>query len=246
MNKRWIIGILLVAAVAAFVLLGKHKEEPVAEAPVEETAPTDEVPLHPLPKPTPHLSPGPAVSPAPDSEAALTPLPDTVPFEKRLADLAGCLKLRDIKPGEESENLDFFSLNSSLANKFGGIKAQTDMWASTELQTANGGRRRLFVDFRQDQPSLRYLEVQKDGTQKNIDLAPDQMAEPSDSLIASLEADGQILGRARERLISYEYGQKIQVREVDGKIYSFKVTQGAKTFSCNPDSSKNMDCSCNE
>ena len=106
--------------------------------------------------------------------------------------------------------------------------------------------RRLFADFRQDRPYLRYLEVQKDGSQKNIELTPEQMAEPSESLIASLESDGQILGRARERVVSYQYGQKIQVREVDGKIYSFKVTQGNKTFSCNPDPQKHLNCSCSE
>jgi hypothetical protein len=179
-------------------------------------------------------------------ETLSPPVPDVIPFEKRLDELAACLKLRGIKAGEEAENLDFFSLNASLSNKFGGLKDQVDLWASTEIQTPNGVRRRIFADFRQGQPSLRYFEIQKDGSQKNLELSQEQMTEPSESLIASLESDGQILGRARERLVTYEYGQQIQVREVDGKVYSFKVVQGPKTFSCNRDSSKNLNCSCAE
>ena len=244
---RWIIGLLLVSAVAIGILLGRHDDvTPSASDDHNEAEPSA---AHPTIQASPAVATAtsvPAPTPATASENIIAPATDSVPFEKRLEDLAGCLKLRDIKASEESENLDFFSLNASLSNKFGGIKRQEDLWASTELQTSNGTRRRLFVDFRQAQPSLRYLEVQQDGSQKNLDLSPDQMAEPSESLIASLESDGQILGRARERLISYQYGQKIQVREVDGKVYSFKVTQGAKTFSCGPDGSKNMNCLCTE
>jgi hypothetical protein len=246
MNIRWVFGILLVAAIATLLLFGRREEAPlndranVAEIqkPVRPTIPT----LTPVATATPI----PASTPVTNAEVLSVPLPDEMPFEKRLDDLATCLKLRAIKASEESENLDFFSLNSSLSNKFGGIKDQADLWASTEIQTSGGGRRRLFADFRQERPSLRYLEVQKDGTQKNLELSPEQMAEPSESLIASLESDGQIIGRARERLVSYQYGQKIQLREVDGKIYSFKVTQGNKTFSCNPDPQKHLNCNCLE
>lgn len=246
MNIRWIFGILLVSAVAVLFLFGKRNEAPLNDRANVATSVTPVQVSASAATPTPSLTPTPTFAPAVNTESLSTPLVDAVPFEKRLEDLATCLNLRAIKASEESENLDFFSLNSSLTNKFGGIKDQTDLWASTEIQTPAGIRRRLFADFRQDRPSLRYLEVQKDGTQKNIELTPDQMTEPSESLIASLESDGQIVGRARERLVSYQYGQKIQLREVDGKIYSFKVTQGNKTFSCGPDASKNLSCGCTE
>ncbi|MNL32774.1 hypothetical protein D3C87_1546480 [compost metagenome] len=228
------------------LLFGRREEAPLNDrANVAETN-TPEATPRPSVTPTATVIPTPASSPNASSETLAVPLPDIVPFEKRLEDLATCLKLRAIKASEESENLDFFSLNSSLTNKFGGIKNQADLWASTEIQTSTGVRRRLFADFRQGQPSLRYLEVQKDGSQKNIELTAEQMTEPSESLIASLESDGQILGRVRERLISYQYGQKIQVREVDGNIYSFKVTQGNKTFSCDPGPQKQLNCGCSE
>jgi hypothetical protein len=246
MNIRWVFGILLVAAVATLLLFGRRKE-----APLNDQANTAKTPVSAL---TPHVSatpvatvtPTPTGTPVTQTETLSAPVPDAMPFAKRLDDLATCLKLRAIKASEEAENLDFFSLNASLSNKFGGIKEQADLWASTEIQTASGARRRVFADFRQDRPSLRYLEVQKDGTQKNLELSADQMAEPSESLIASLESDGQIIARARERLVSYQYGQKIQIREVDGKVYSFKITQGSKTFSCGPDAGKNLTCACTE
>ena len=248
MNIRWVFGLLLISAVAVLLIFGRRKEAPLNDrANVAATATPEQLNSHsatPMPSstPTPVGTPNSAVN----ADSLPLPLPDQVPFEKRLEDLAGCLKLRAIKASEESENLDFFSLNSSLTNKFGGIKEQTDLWASTEIQTSTGVRRRLFADFRQDRPSLRYLEVQKDGTQKNLELTPEQMTEPSESLIASLESDGQIVGRARERVVSYQYGQKIQIREVDGKIYSFKVSQGNKTFSCDPDPQRQFNCGCSE
>lgn len=245
MNIRWVFGFLIVSAIATLLLFGRREEAPLNDrANVVETNATEATPKPTL-APT-AVTPTPTNTPTTSSESLPVPLPDAVPFEKRLEDLATCLKLRAIKASEESENLDFFSLNSSLTNKFGGIKNQADLWASTEIQTPAGVRRRLFADFREGQPSLRYLEVQKDGSQKNIELTPDQMSEPSESLIASLEADGQILGRARERLVTYQYGQKIQMREVDGKIYSFKVTQGNKTFSCSPDPQKQLNCGCSD
>lgn len=246
MNIRWIFGFLLVSAIATLLLFGKREEAPLNDrANSTETSTPEPTPLPSL-TPTATTTPTPVNTPIANSESLAIPLPDTVPFEKRLEDLATCLKLRAIKANEESESLDFFSLNASLTNKFGGIKDQVDLWASTEIQTPTGARRRLFADFRQNQPALRYLEVQKDGSQKNIDLTPEQMTEPSESLIASLEADGQILGRARERVVSYQYGQKIQMREVDGKVYSIKVTQGNKTFSCNPDPQRQLNCSCSD
>ena len=243
MNIRWTFAILIILAVGVFLIFGRRHEAPLNEranvvgspAPVATAAPVQ------ASTPVPVLGTSTA-----KTENFKAPKPDEAPFKQRLEDLSSCLQLRDIKPGPDSPILSFATLNNSLVTKFGGLKQQSDLWASTEIQTPTGARRRLLADFRQEQPSLHYLEIQPDGTQKDLELTPEQSADPSESLIASLEADGKILAKARERLISYQNGQTIQVREVEGQVYSFTVQQGAKSYSCTRDTEQDLNCTCTE
>ncbi|MFS4460214.1 hypothetical protein [Bdellovibrio sp. HCB2-146] len=189
----------------------------------------------------------------PSHELAQTPSTENdpgalaVPFENRLQEIADCLKIKPGKPDEDSTDMDFFSLNSALAEKFGGYRDEDDLWASTELKTPSGEHRRLLIDFREGQPALRYVVVQPDGSQKNIELTPEQSNEPSEALIASLESDGQVTGRARARVVNYAYGQQLTLQEIDGKIYSYKLSQGDKVYSCQrPTKTGVPNCSCGD
>lgn len=244
MKSRWPF-LILVSLLGLCLLWVLTKKDPATENISQEEVPTETSASNSA------TSPGSAQDLAMTHEEAQNPSTENdpgalaVPFENRLQEIANCLKIKPGKPDEDSTDMDFFSLNSALADKFGGYRDEDDLWASTELKTPSGEHRRLLIDFREGQPALRYVIVQPDGSQKNIELTPEQANEPSEALLASLESDGQVTGRARSRVVNYVYGQQLTLQEVDGKIYSYKLSQGDKVYSCQrPTKTGIPNCSC--
>lgn len=124
-----------------------------------------------------------------------------------------------------------------LRTSLGEPVLQTEDWSEVELQTSSGERRRMHVgmDYSGDDRIVRRLTYEKylaDGSKEAIPLAPEQAIDPSDTIIATIESDGQALNRQRFQRIYFENGEEILVRELNGQAVDLEVNRGGRQFKC--------------
>lgn len=170
-------------------------------------------------------------------------------FQKSVKDMAECLNMKVATLDPQAEiNFDYF--NSVISADLGDIVAQNEDWSATDLRTKSGEIRRIYIETKTDanaEPhrSLKYLAMSPGGGQKELPLSKEQMENPSDTLIASLESDGDIIGRSSSRRIFYQNGDDLLLVERNGKIFSFELPHDGKTFRCTgADAASTMQCQC--
>lgn len=170
-------------------------------------------------------------------------------YQQSLKQMAECLniKIEDLDPQAEI-NFDYF--NSVISADLGDIVAQIEEWSAVDIRTNSGDIRRIYIESsRSGEPDpervLKYYSISPGGEHTELPLAKDQMSSPLDSLLASLEKDGDVIGRSVSRRIFYQNGDDLLLVERNGKIYSFQLPHEGKTFSCTAaDSSSTMTCQC--
>lgn len=170
-------------------------------------------------------------------------------YQKNLKEMAECLNMKvGVLDPQAEINFDYF--NSVISADLGDIVAQAEEWSAIDIRTQAGEIRRIYVENStsgeaEPQRKLKYYSMGSGGEQKELPLSKDQMSSPSDSLIASLEKDGDVIGRSVSRRIFYQNGDDLLLVERNGKIYSFQLPHDGKTFSClGADSSSTMKCQC--
>lgn len=124
-----------------------------------------------------------------------------------------------------------------LRTSLGEPVLQTEDWSEVELQTPSGERRRVHVgmDYSGDDRIVRRLTYERylpDGSKEPIQLAPEQAIDPSDTIIATIESDGQATTRQRFQRIYFENGEEILVREQNGQAVDLEVNRGGRQFKC--------------
>lgn len=171
-------------------------------------------------------------------------------FQNHLKEMAQCLSIKINSLDPQSE-LSFETFNAAISPDLGDVLAQKNAWTLTDIRTSSGEVRRIFVEHDLDggevsaPRTLRYYSLGKDGSQNEIPLPKEQTINPSETLIASLESDGDLLGNSVARLVYYKNGDDLMVVERSGKIYSFELPHGGKTYRCSgADASETMKCEC--
>lgn len=169
-------------------------------------------------------------------------------YAQKLRELGTCLDTRNSVPGEELEP-SLQVLIDSVRGEWGESVINTEDWMQVELQTPEGDLRRIRVEMDFDnetqvQRKLKFMNVTKDGQTSPIPIPEDQAVEPSDSLIASLEAGNKILGREKFERIYFQNGEEIVARQKDGFIAELEVNKGPKTFKCLKLNEEGADCQC--
>lgn len=169
-------------------------------------------------------------------------------YQKSLGELAQCLNLKVGTLDPQTElNFDYF--NSVISLDLGDIVAQKEQWSAIDIRMKAGEIRRIFIENSfsgsESPRSLKYYSLSPGGEQKELPLSKEQMENPSDALIASLESDGEVIARSVSRYIFYQNGDDLLLIERNGMIYSFELPHGGKTFICTgADSSQSMKCQC--
>lgn len=170
-------------------------------------------------------------------------------YQKSLKDMAVCLNM-EMNPLDAEAEINFDVLNQAINPDLGEIVTQTEEWTTTDLRTKGGELRRIYIENLPDlemktSRSLKYYLYGVDGVQKEIPLAKEQMANPSDALIASLESDGEVVGRSVSRRIFYQNGDDLLLVEKNGKIFSFEMVHDGKTYRCTgADKASTFKCQC--
>ncbi|HEX7674300.1 MAG TPA: hypothetical protein VF412_09015 [Bdellovibrio sp.] len=252
MNKKNIIILAVIVAVLlviSYCYFGGSKQKvqdfpPDLPNPAVSTTPTPSANLNEAPAPSP--------SQTPDANGFLpTKMEDPHRFEalqKNFKDMSVCLNMK-LGPFTQSDDMNFETLNTIIAPDLGDIVTTSDDWSATDIKTNSGEIRRIFVQNSANSNTesvrtVKYYVLQANGTQKELPLTKEQSVNPSDSLISSLEGDGQLVTKSVAKKVFYQNGDDLSVVERNGKIYSFGLAHDGKTFKCQGVDSGSVSCSC--
>lgn len=169
-------------------------------------------------------------------------------LQQNLKQMAVCLNMKVGALDAQAEfNFDYFS--NLISEDLGDVVTQSEEWYATDIRTKAGEVRRIFVENATEgglnpHRKLKYSSLSPGGEQKELPLTPEQMTNPSDALLASLESDGDVVGRSMSRRIFFQNGDDLLLVERNGKIYSFQLPHDGKTFSCTGVDGQAMKCQC--
>ncbi len=250
MRKNFIllvVGVVGLAILLYFVSPLSRDEsqnpEPVAAEVVDEATPVEEI------SPPAEANQAPPANPTENANPPTAANGEVMKiFAEKLRDLGTCLETQNNVPGDELEpNLQ--TVVDSVRGEWGESVINTEDWMQIEMETPDGEKRRLRVemDFDSDtqvQRKLRFMAVGKDGQTTPIPVPEDQAVEPSDSLIASLEAGNKVVVREKFERIYFQNGEEIVARQKDGQITELEINKGAKSFKCAKMNEPTAECQC--
>lgn len=210
----------------------------------------------------------PAADPAEAKEKAAVPPPSSAPadgngflpthmedpqrfeaLQKAIQDMSACLGTR-IAPLEENQDFTVGAFNDLILPFMGDSVTTTNEWATSDIQTSGGEIRRIYLEYKTDimsdvATSLKYYSVAPSGEQKEIPLTEEQTNDPNETLIASLEADGELLGKSRSQRAFFQNGGNVVTVERNGKLYSLDIPFSGKRFRCEGmDAAATLKCKC--
>lgn len=250
---------LIVFVLAVILILGYCQVTKEPASPKSELETSDQSESDPRLKKIKLVQNQPKANPPPPSQnSAQSSSPGFLPtsmespqkfevLQKSIQQLAGCLNM-EVKPLNAADQFDFGSLYSSIGSDLGDVVMKLEEWSATDIRTPEGEIRRLYLEAPSEKSrarKLRYISMNRNGAQKDISLTNEQSTNPTDTLLASLEADGQVVSKSRSERIYFENGDSLLVVEKNGSIYSFQLPHDGKTFSCTgADQATSMQCQC--
>lgn len=257
MSKKQIIILSIVIGILVFIAYRWQSSENTPDTlrpEVEESSEKSGVSKTNIPPPPPPVVSSESLG---ESSASAGFLPTKIEdpkrfevFQSHLKEMSQCLKLK-MNPLDPQSELSFETFNAVISPDLGDILTQETAWTVTDIRTKSGEIRRIHVQRGVDGDdgsatrTLKYYSVDKDGSQKEIPLPQEQTVNPSDTLIASLESDGDLMGNSVARLIYYKGGDDLLFVERSGKIYSFELSRNGRTYRCTgADSAETMKCDC--
>jgi hypothetical protein len=169
-------------------------------------------------------------------------------IQKNIKEMSTCLNMK-IGPFIEHDEMNLHTLVNVMSPDLGDVVGSKEDWTVTDIKTSGGEIRRIFVqvsDESQGPPvrTLKYFIMNPNG-QKEIPLSSEQSKNPTDTVMGSLEADGQLVGKSNAQRIYFQNGDDLSVVVRDGRIYGFELAHDQKTFKCTGfDSAGKMNCSC--
>ncbi len=170
-------------------------------------------------------------------------------FNTQIGDMAKCMNLEMGRIDKNAE-INFETFNQAISQDLGNVVAQEEDWSTTDIRTPTGEIRRILIQTPppgegDGERKLKYMSLSPDGKTKDIPVSQDQSDNPSDTLLASLESDGQIVATSKANRIFYENGDDLYLSIRNGKVYSFTLNHEGKVFRCKGmDSGATVKCSC--
>lgn len=169
-------------------------------------------------------------------------------FAENLKSLGECLETQNSVPGQELEPT-LQTVIDSIRGEWGESVITTEDWMQIELQHTDGDKRRIRVEMDFDneiqvQRKLKYTSIDNSGITKPISIPDEQATEPSEALIASLEAGQQVLTREKFERVYFQNGEEIVAHQVNNYLLSLEVNRGSKSFKCTQMNVESISCQC--
>ena len=169
-------------------------------------------------------------------------------FSTHLRQLGQCLTVR---VGVDQEKVDphFDNLVVSLNPTFGNVLVKMDDWTQWDVQMRDGSMRRVRTEteyLENNVPTKRaqLYKLNAQGMPEMQNLPDEAATNPTDQYLESLRGDGRTTVDEKASRSYYAEGEELVVVERNGKIQSFSMSKGEKTFSCTETDSTNSSCQC--
>ncbi len=169
-------------------------------------------------------------------------------FSNNLKRLGICL---GVQPGVESEKMapTFENLASSLKSTLGEMVVRMDDWTQQDLKYSDGAIKRIRTEIEyQDNGNpikrAQLYKVNEQGMPEMQPLTATEATDPSDEFLGSLRGTGQPIFEEKGGRAYYQEGEELVLIERNGKLQSFSLTKGEKTFSCMETDATTSNCQC--
>lgn len=218
-------------------------DQPPSEVAVEEDFPLPEVEIS-----EPAIEPEVALDTSINQDPSAPSIEIQKKFSESLKSLGECLETQNSVPGDQIEPTLQMTIDS-IRGEWGEAVITTEDWMQVEMMHSDGEKRRIRVEMDFDneiqvQRKLKYMSVDAAGVTKPISIPDDQAIEPSEALIASLEAGNNVLTREKFERVYFQNGEEIVAHQVNGYLTSLEVNRGSKSFKCTQMNVESLNCQC--
>lgn len=169
-------------------------------------------------------------------------------FTDHLKELATCLETPTLTVSGTAEPT-FESLSTSLKTALGEVVVRMDDWTQLDFKAEDGTLKRIRteIEYQDAGTPIRRAQLYKinaQGMPELQNLNPDQSTEPTDEFLDSLRGNGEVKLQEQGGRVYYEGGEELVMVERGGKVQSFSLTKGEKTFSCTETDATSSNCQC--
>lgn len=169
-------------------------------------------------------------------------------YQQQLAALSACLNLKTI-PFDSNVEIGLEALHEAVSADLGAVVSRNRDWTVTDIKTPSNEIRRIFFKNTPDLDpqvlsSVKYFSFSADGSKKELPLTKEQAENPTETLLASLEADGKVIAKSNAWRIFYQNGYDLIATEKNGRIYSFELNRDDKAFRCQENAQGVLQCRC--
>ncbi|MBC7421589.1 MAG: hypothetical protein H7328_12750 [Bdellovibrio sp.] len=169
-------------------------------------------------------------------------------FSLHIKQLGQCL---GVNPSVEVEKTDptFDNLVVSLQPTLGDVVVKMDDWAQLDVRAPNGDMRRIRteIEYQDNNNPVKHTQLYKlneQGMPELQQLTPTQATDASDESLEMLRGDSSTTNEEKGGRVYYAEGEELVLVERNGKVQSFSLTKGEKTFSCTETDTTTSNCQC--
>lgn len=169
-------------------------------------------------------------------------------FSDHLKKMAACLGYAATL---QSEKMDptFDNLSAHLKETLGEMVVKMDDWTQQDFKAEDGSLRRIRTEIEYQDTGTpvkraQFYKINTQGMPEMQNINAEQAVNPSDDFLNSLRGEGQITLEEKGGRAYYQDGEELVMVERGGKIQSFSLTKGEKTYSCTETDATTSNCQC--
>lgn len=169
-------------------------------------------------------------------------------FSEHMHQMGVCLGM-NTPVNSDKVDPTFDSMMASLRPAIGDIVVKMDDWTQADLRADDGSIRRLRTEMEYNDSStptrrVQLYKINDQGLPEMQNLPVDQALNPTDEYLESLRGSGKALIDEKGSRVYYSEGEELVLVERGGKVQSFSLTKGEKTFSCTDTDAATSNCQC--
>ncbi len=169
-------------------------------------------------------------------------------FSNNLKLLGTCL---GIQPAIDAEKIapTLDNLISSLKPALGETVVKMDDWTQNDFKYGDGSKKRIrteteYLDSGSPVKRAQLYKINDQGMPELQPLSTDAATDPSEEFLNTLRADGDEILEEKGGRVYYQEGEELVLVERSGKVQSFSLSKGEKTFSCTETDVTSSNCQC--
>ena len=170
-------------------------------------------------------------------------------FANHIRQMGQCLGVAASSSSFDKIEPTFDNLVVSLQPTLGEVVVKMDDWAQLDVRSPNGDMKRIRteVEYQDNNNPIKRAQLYKlneQGMPELQQLNPEQSVDPTDEYLESLRGDATTVNDEKGGRAYYAEGEEMVLVERNGKIQSFSLTKGEKTFSCTETDMTSSNCQC--